>query len=156
MPTSTAFNPINWIDPFGLMARPSGSPSPAIRDKLQNGDFGDSCGACGRKTVGPDAVAKPQAEHMYPDSKIRAKEGFDELSKADQKAVRNLEDDFANFCQNCNASRQAKPYDEWAGHPEFPPQPGALEGLAEKEAEAEAKIEAEIEARKARGTGGCG
>jgi RHS repeat-associated protein len=151
-----AVNPINWVDPFGLMARPSGSPSPAIRNKLNNGDFGDTCAACGRKTIGPDAVAKAQAEHMTPDSEIRNMEGFDELAKADQQAVRNLEDNFTNLCQNCNASRQAKPYPEWPGHPEFPQQPGAIAQLEQDAAAAKAQIEAEIEARKPGGKSGGG
>lgn len=149
-------NPLNWMDPFGLMARPSGSPSPAIRQKLQNGDFGDTCRSCGRQTVGPDAVAKAQAEHMFPDSKIRQMDGFNELAKADQQAVRNLEDNFTNLCDRCNPSRGNKPYTDWQGHPELPPQPGALESLAKEEAEAAEKIKAEIEARKSKPATGCG
>lgn len=144
-------NTVNWSDPFGLMpkqsGRPSGSPSSRIKKRLKRGDFGHNCEACGRQTVGPGAIAQPQAEHYHPDSILRQEEGFDKLTKKNQQAVRNLDDNFGNLCQNCNGSRGNKSYLAWNGHPDHPTTLGARRKLHVKQKAGRKKIRAEIKRR---------
>jgi len=144
-------NTVNWSDPFGLMGkksgRPRGSPSSRIRRKLKEGDFGHNCEACGRKTVGTGAVAQPQAEHYHPDSLIRQEDGFDQLTKKNQQAVRNMDENFGNLCQNCNGSRGNKSYLEWQGHPDHPTSLAKRKKLHKKQLNGRRKIRAEIKRR---------
>lgn len=134
---------LNWHDPLGMMGRPNST----IRKKLKGGDFGDNCAACGRQTVGDGAVAKPQADHVHADKLIQQEEGFDELNAKDKRAVQNLEDNFQNTCNNCNASKGAKNVADWDGHPDRPMTPARKKRMRAHQRRARRRIRAEIRRR---------
>lgn len=93
-------------------------------------------------------VDRLEADHIMPLKEITEQPGFDQLSFEDQKAVANLKENFMGLGKSSNASKGAKPINEWSGHSKLGPIPEDVQKmLNERDKTAREAISREISER---------
>lgn len=93
-------------------------------------------------------VDRLEADHIMPLKEITEQPGFDQLSFEDQKAVANLKENFMGLGKPSNASKGAKPINEWSGHSKLGPIPEDVQKmLNERDKTAREAITREISER---------
>ena len=86
-----------------------------------------------------------EADHIVAMDQIVQMPGFTELSLPNQLAVLNNPANFMGLGKASNASKQAKSWADWPGHPDYGPIPPQVrKDMLQKEAEARIKLQQQI------------
>jgi 5-methylcytosine-specific restriction endonuclease McrA len=125
------------------------TPSPEIRDKINNGH--DKTSVTRDKALPGKTFTGPlEADHIVPMDKITRMDGFGKLTREQQLEVLNNEENFVGLSKSANTSKGTKSYEEWTHYRkgktgEIEVDPKFREEMMEKEKILEGKLQKQID-----------
>ncbi len=116
------------------------TPTPQLRDRVNEGV---SLPMADPAIPGKQVTSRLEADHIVSMDKITKMEGFEKLTREEQIALLNYEDNFAGLSKSANSSKGSKSFEEWTMYKKegIPIDPAYRERMMGVEKELERRIQ---------------